>query len=313
MNLLQPVVPAVATLVGLFAGVYLLEVLGALGRLGFQATGVALMWPALEVRRLMRQSHTPPRQADGFLYQSAPLIALTSVALAALVIPVGPGLIGFDPSVGLFYFIVLLSPFIVALMNAGWSANGKAGVFGTFRAATHLISYEVPLGFAAIGAPMAAASLSIGTIVAAQAHLWFAVWQPLGVVIYLITALVVSFHHPFDSAITGSELEGGVLAAYTGPRLLLLRVALDGMFLVLMGMAVELFFGGWHGPLLPGPLWFALKTYLLAGGVIWLSRYIPQLRHDQLLTFSWKVLVPAVLVNIAVVGVLTLVIYGGGG
>lgn len=312
-ELLQPMVPALLTLAGVLVGVYALETLTALRHLGMHAVVAALAFPAREAAALVRQTHAPPAGADGLLYQSAPLVALASVLLAALVVPIGPNRMGFDPSIGLFYFIVLLSPFIVALMNAGWSSNGPEGTFGAFRAAAHLISYEVPLGFAAIGAPMAAASLSIGRIVAAQAHLWFGVWQPLGVVIYLISALVVSFRHPFDGAVAGSELEGGVLAAYSGSRLLVLRVALDGMYLVLMGMAVALFFGGWQGPLLPGPLWFALKTFLLAGIVIWASQYVPRLRTDQLLSFSWKVLLPAVLVNIAIVGVLTLALYGGGG
>ncbi len=86
----------------------------------------------------------------------------------------------------------------------------------------------------------------------------------------------------------------------------------NGLFLVLIAMGVVLFFGGWRGPLLPGPIWFALKTYALAAIVIALSRFAPRLRHDQMLGLCWKVLVPAVLVNIALVGVLVLFVFTGG-
>lgn len=304
--------PASLTLLILLVGVYLVAVLDRLFASGMRHAGLAFVAPIGEALALLRKEDLTPRKADGFLYASAPLIALATVALAALVIPIGPGLIGFDPSIGLFYFIVLLSPFIITVMNAGWSQNAVTGLFASFRAAAHLISYEVPLGFATIGAPMAAQSLASGRIVAGQAHLWYGVWQPLGVVIYLVASLFVCYRHPFDDALAGSELEGGALGEYSGARLLLFKVALDALFLVLMAMGVVLFFGGWQGPLLPGPVWFALKTYALSAGVIALSRFAPRLRHDQMLSLCWKALVPASLINIGLVGVLALFVFTGG-
>ena len=260
---------------------------------------------------LLRQEDRRPRAADTFLFRSAPFIALAVVALISLVIPVGPDQIGFDPQIGLFYFIVLLSPFVIAMMNAGWSQNAKEGLFATFRAAATLVSYEVPIGFAAIGPVIAAQSLSTQRIVQAQVGLWYVVWQPLGLVIYLVAALFVSFRHPFDSALAGSELEGGALGEYSGTRLLLFKFALNALFFLLMSMGVVLFFGGWQGPWFPGPIWFLLKTFALSALVLWLTRFFPRLRHDQMLTLAWKVLLPASLVNILLVGVLALFIPGG--
>lgn len=178
--------PAVVTLAALLIGAYLLTALDQFVALGPRHWRIALLAPLAESVALLRQEDTVPDHADGFLFRSAPIIAVATVALVALVLPVGQGAIGFDPSMGLFYFIVLLSPFVIAVMNAGWSQNAKVGLFGTFRAASQLVSYEVPLGFAAIGAPMAAQSLALSRIVDAQAHLWFVVWQPLGLVIYLV-------------------------------------------------------------------------------------------------------------------------------
>ncbi|MHB1416074.1 MAG: complex I subunit 1/NuoH family protein [Chloroflexota bacterium] len=298
---------------GLLVGIYGIAVLDRLVKLGPRHAGNALVAPILEAVSLARQQDLVPRNADGLLFRSAPLVALTSIALAALVIPVGPGLVGLDTSVGVFYFIVVLSPFVPAMMNAGWGQNAKEGLFGAFRAATHLLSYEVPLGFAAIGPVIAAQSLSTVQIVERQASLLYAAWQPLGLAIYLVASLFMSYRHPFDIPQAGSELAGGVLAEYSGLRLLLFKAALDGIFFLLMAMAVVLFFGGWLGPLLPGPLWFAIKTFLLAYAVLWLSRFAPRLRHDQMLSFSWKVLIPAALLNVLVVGVPALFLFGGGG
>jgi NADH-quinone oxidoreductase subunit H len=302
---------AFLVLLGLLFGAYGIAVLERLTVMGLRHFGVALMAPLAETAGLLRQEDLVPRGPDYLLFRSAPLAALAAVALAALVIPLGPGLLGFDPPIGLFYFIVVLSPFVIAMMNAGWSQNAKEGVFGAFRAAAHLISYEVPLGFAAIGPVMAAESLSTVRIVEAQATLWYGVWQPLGLAIYVVSALFMTYRRPFDLPQAGSELEGGVLAEYSGPRLLLFTIALHAVFLLLSALGVVLFLGGWRGPLLPGPVWFLIKTFGLAALLLWAGRLMPRLRHDQMLSLAWKVLLPASLVNVALVGILVLIVFGG--
>lgn len=299
-------------LLGIVLSSYFVAVLERLLTLGLRRFAAAVVSPLAEAAALLGQENLQPRGADTFLFRSAPLIALAAVASAALVIPLGPNLIGFDPSLGVFFFMAILTPFVIAMMNAGWSTNTKAGLFGTFRAAAHLLSYEVPLGFAAIGPVMAAESFSTVSIVEAQAGLWYGVWQPLGVLIYLLAALIMTYRQPFDIPQADTELEGGVLAEYSGSRLLIFKVALDSIFFLLMAMGVVLFFGGWRGPLLGGPFWFLLKTFALAALVLWMGRFLPRVRHDQMLSLSWKILLPASLVNIMIVGILTLVIPGGG-
>ena len=170
----------------------------------------------------------------------------------------------------------------------------------------------MPLGFAAIGPAMAAASLSTVRIVEAQATLWYGVWQPLGLAIYVVATLFMTYRRPFDIPQAGGELEGGVLAEYTGPRLLLFNIALNALFLLLSAMGVVLFFGGWHGPLLPGPAWFLIKSWALTTLLLWAGRFLPRLRHDQMLSLAWKVLLPASLINVALVGIIMLVLSGGG-
>ncbi len=278
---------------------------------GTRRRGRSLLMPLHEASGLLRQEALTPQGADRFLFWSAPFLALGVVALAALVIPAGPGLVGIHSSVGLFYFIIILGPVVIALMNAGWSQNSRPGLLGSFRAATHLLSYEVPLGFAALGPVMHAGSLSTMRIVEGQSFLWYAAWQPLGLAIFLISALFMTYRRPFDLPHAGSELGGGVFAEYSGPRLLLFKVALNALFLLLMAMGVTLFFGGWRGPWLPGPVWLALKTLALAAAVLWGSRRLPRLRQDQMLAISWKVLLPASLVNVLWVGVFTFIIPGG--
>lgn len=290
------------------AGAYCIAVLERFVLRGERRPLAAILAPAAHGIALLRQQSRTPPGIDSLLLRSAPLLALSSAGMAALVIPLGPRLVGFDPALGLFFFMAVLSLFVIAMMNAGWSQNRKGGVLGCFRAGAHLIAYEVPLGFAAIGPVMAAESFSTVRIVEAQSGLWYAAWQPLGVAIYLVAALIMCYRHPFDIPQAGSEIEGGVLAEYSGARLLIFRAALHAVFLLAMAMGVVLFFGGWHGPLLPGPAWFVLKTFMLAATVLWASRFFPRLRQDQMLGLAWKILLPASLVNVTLVGILALVI-----
>jgi NADH-quinone oxidoreductase subunit H len=76
--------------------------------------------------------------------------------------------------------------------------------------------------------------------------------------------------------------------------------------LVLMSaLIVILFFGGWHGALipLPGPVWFLLKVGFFIWVFMWLRFTFPRYRYDQLMTIGWKVLLPLSLANILITGI----------
>jgi NADH-quinone oxidoreductase subunit H len=63
-------------------------------------------------------------------------------------------------------------------------------------------------------------------------------------------------------------------------------------------LGVALFFGGWHGPWLPGWVWFLLKTYIVVFVGMWIRWTLPRIRIDQLLDLGWKFLLPVSVANI---------------
>lgn len=270
-----------------------------------------LLQPLASAARLLRAADHLPPHPDGALFRTAPLIAVATVVLAAWVVPFGPATAA-DTPIGLFYFIVLLGPFVVALANAGWGTNSKYGLVASMRAASHLVAYEVALGFAILGPAMAAESLSLVRIVEAQEHLWFVVWQPLGLGLYLASALFAVYRRPFDTPIAG-EIAGGALAEYGGTRLLLFRAALAVLLFLTAAAGAAIYLGGWHGPpvvgpFLPAPVWMLLKSYALVALLLWVGRRTPRFGHDQMLRFSWKIVLPVAFVNLAVTGILILVL-----
>jgi len=74
--------------------------------------------------------------------------------------------------------------------------------------------------------------------------------------------------------------------------------------LTFSALGVTLFFGGWSGPILPGPIWFLLKLAGLIFVFMWLRATLPRLRYDQLMKFGWKVLLPVATLNAIATAVL---------
>jgi NADH-quinone oxidoreductase subunit H len=79
--------------------------------------------------------------------------------------------------------------------------------------------------------------------------------------------------------------------------------------IVLSGLAVTLFFDGWHFPWVHsldrlGPIWFLAKLGALVTAFIWLRASQPRLRYDQLMRFGWKVLLPVATLNALVTALL---------
>jgi len=281
-------------------------VLAALG------VGAALTW-ALE--RLFLQPRGEPGPAhtadlgrnldiansDRWLLPAGPVVALAGVALAMVVVPFGPDLIGRDLGIGVFYVIVVIDFVVLGVALAGWGADTPDSVEACYRIIAQLIAYVVPLGLAYVGVIMMARSLSTVAIVEAQSGLWFVVLQPIGFVLYLVTGLMQSYRAPFLEPFAVS-IGGGVLGASGGWSALLWRIALAGVLFLVAAICAVLYLGGPNGPLLPGWAWMVVKTYGLMALMLWLGRAVRPLSTARMLELSWKILIPLGLLNVLLVG-----------
>jgi NADH-quinone oxidoreductase subunit H len=71
---------------------------------------------------------------------------------------------------------------------------------------------------------------------------------------------------------------------------------------LISGMIAVLFFGGWLGPILPGVVWFLIKTFFFISFFVLLRASLPRPRFDQLMSWGWKVMLPLTLANVLVTG-----------
>jgi len=144
---------------------------------------------------------------DRLLWRLGLVTVPVAAVLAVAVVPWGRWAVD-DLEVGVVWFNAMEIATWAAVWAAGWGANSAVALVGGYRMVAQGLAYELPHMFALIGAATAAGSLQVGTIVAHQRHLWFAVWMPVGFVAYLLSVLGFSFTGPFDQP-AGADLAGG--------------------------------------------------------------------------------------------------------
>jgi NADH-quinone oxidoreductase subunit H len=250
-----------------------------------------------------------PAGADRAVFKLAPAIALIPYLVVLVAIPLGPGLVGTDLDAGLFFVLAVMAVGVLGALMAGWASANKFSLLGGLRTAAQLTAYELPFILAAASVAMAAGTLSLPSIVEAWQP-WWLLWQLPGAFVFFAAGLAELQRPPFDMPVADSEIIFGAFTEYTGLRFALFLLAEYAGIVVLCALTTVLFLGGWHGPFddALGWLWTLVKTMALAFVVIWLRVSYPRLREDQLQRFSWQLLVPLALAQLALTGVVEVAI-----
>jgi NADH-quinone oxidoreductase subunit H len=245
-----------------------------------------------------------PAAADRTVYKLAPAIALLPYLVAMIAIPIGPGLVGQDLDLGLFFVLAVMSVGVLGALMAGWASANKFSLIGGLRVAAQLMGYELPFVLAAVSPAMAAATLSLTGIVEAWEP-WWLLWQLPGLVVFFVAGLAELQRPPFDMPVADSELVFGPFTEYSGLRFALFLLSEYAGIVVLSLLTAVLFLGGWQGPASDqlGWLWTLVKAGLVAFLVIWARVALPRMREDQLQKLAWKVLVPIALAQLALTSV----------
>ncbi len=316
---------AVVTLVALWAlyATYAERKISAFmqARLGPMRVGPwGLLQPIADAIKLLTKEDFTPDQADRYLFMFAPYISVGAAFIVLAVIPFAPdwGVIT-DINIGLLFVLSVSSVGVLALILAGWSSNSKYSLMGALRSSAQMVSYEVSMGLAIVGALMFARTLSLSGIVNAQIvdHSWFILYQPMGFLALLISGIAENNRAPFDLPEAESELVAGFHTEYSGMRWSLFFMAEYAAMVVIAAIATTLFLGGWYFPfvyrlteangyhnlyVIISIIIFVLKMALLLYTYFWLRWTLPRYRYDQLMDLGWKWLIPATLINIVLSG-----------
>lgn len=269
--------------------------------LSARAQGVAGGWaaPAARTARLLRQRRRTTVAADSLLWRVGGVGMLVGSFLMVAVIPLGRWTLA-DPDVGVVWFNAVDVMVWALVWMAGWGANSAHSLVGGYRFLAHGLAYELPLMFALVAPAIAAGSLNVGSVAAAQGGLWFVVWMPVAFLVFLVGVTGFSVWGPFAPAL-GADLAGGVLAELSGVDRLVFLAGRYALLATGAAFAVALFLGGGAGPVLPAWAWVLVKTVAVLAVLVWLRRKIPMLRPDRFMEIGWVILLPAAVVQDLVV------------
>src|SRR5687768_17729203 len=298
------------------------------GRIGPNRVGYfGVLQPFADFIKTMVKEDLVPDQSTKFVFLLAPMIAVVTAIMAILVYPFGPTItlpfLGtiqlviarFD--VALRYVLGVTSVGVYGSALAGWSSNNKYSLMGGLRSSAQMISYELSLGLSLIGVILMSGTLDIYSIVEQQSGWWGLNWnilyQPVGFILYLISAIAETNRVPFDLPEAETELVAGFHTEYSSIKFLLFFNAEYINMITVSMLATTLFLGGWNVPFaealfgrgtllfgLISLLGFVAKIIFFLFLYIWIRGTLPRFRFDQLMDFGWKVLIPLAILNILV-------------
>lgn len=279
---------------------------GLSGALAGRDQGVALRTGlTVPVRESLRLLHQRPRRtlsADRLLWRTASTAVVPLAVLIVAFVPIGAHAL-VPHRLGVVWVNALDVVAWAVMWLLGWGANSLTGLVGGYRFLALALAYELPLMFALTAPAVAAGSLDLAEIAAAQDGLWYVVWAPVAFAAYCWGVLGFSVRPPMDPA-AGRDIGGGILTELAGVDRLLV---LGGRHLLLVAgaaAAVPLFLGGGAGPLLPAWAWVVVKTLLLSLLLVVVGRRVPTLRPDKLLEVGWVLVLPLVVAQVLVVSII---------
>jgi NADH-quinone oxidoreductase subunit H len=253
---------------------------------------------------------------------------------------------------GILYVFALASVAVFGTALAGWTSNNKLALLGGLRASAQLVSYEVTLGLTLVGAFIVFGSVRLEDMVklqgVAEASLrtaaqlatregrllvsddsllfgwlpsWGIIFQPVGALLFLTAALAEIKRAPFDTPEGESEIIGYFLE-YSGLKSGMFLIAEYAETVVISGIIVSTFLGGYHIPWLEPTLYRVFDGVAGASGFAWLAVFqvftfivkmlaviwlqflirwaFPRFRYDQVMHLGWKMMLPVSLANVVI-------------
>jgi NADH-quinone oxidoreductase subunit H len=295
-----------------------------------------LLQPLADGVKMFMKEEIIPNVSNKTLFILGPCIAMITALMAGVVIPWGGNLeingtqyslqIA-DINIGILYIFGVVSIGVYGIMIGGWASNNKFSLLGAIRASAQMISYELAMGLAIIALIMISGTLSMKEISAMQGggvgetwNMWNIVYQPVGFMIFIICAFAECNRMPFDLPETETELVGGYHTEYSSMKLgFYLFAEYINMFTSSAVMAT-LYFGGYNFPFMNdlglspnlvtilGTVFFFGKITFFIFFFMWVRWTLPRFRYDQLMNLGWKILIPLAIINVAVTGLVMILI-----
>jgi NADH-quinone oxidoreductase subunit H len=294
--------------------------------------------------KFMGKEDFTPSKAHKFLFGLAPILAMAPPLIVAAIIPfgaplcwdhlfqkVGAGAVCAQPvglqiarlDVGILFYFAISSIAVYGATLAGWASHNKWAMMGGLRATSQMMSYEVTMGMAVLGAFLVYGTLEPGAIMDKQQYVlsldhfgqsWGIFTQPLGFLLFLTAAIAETKRTPFDIPEGEPEIIG-YFVEYSGLRFGMFFLGEFLEIAVSSAIMITIFFGGWHmgqwfdtwlADTVPWSVVFTLitlviwtiKVFIFCSFQLLIRWSLPRFRSDQLMRLGWQRLLPVSVANV---------------
>ncbi|MCU0292285.1 MAG: NADH-quinone oxidoreductase subunit H [Thermoanaerobaculaceae bacterium] len=263
-----------------------------------------MMQPVADIIKLLAKEDITPAHADRKAFAFMPVLSLAAVITAGLYIPVWhlSKFNSFEGDIVVVAYLLTIPSF--SLFLAGWFSVSPYSLLGGTRVLTQLFAYEVPFFLAVLTPAVVSGSWRIATIGAypwTSGHWWVMPIQIIAFGVAILTLQAKLERVPFDIPEAETEVVGGPLTEYSGKKLALFRLQKDILMYVGSALVACVFLGGFRGGLLLGTLQLVLKTMFVVALLSVVRAACARIRIDQLVSFSWRWLAPASIVQFLIV------------
>lgn len=258
-----------------------------------------ILQPIADGVKLIFKEVMIPYKADKPLFLGIPLMLVLFAALPFAVIPFGQHWVIANLDVGLVFLFAMTSLFPSLILVFAWASNSKFPFLGGLRSLFQQVAYEIPMWVSALSVVMLAGSLNLTNIVEAQSKIWFIIPAFLSFIVFFIAIMAELERLPFDLPEAEPELVAGWFTESSGAVFMVIFLGLYMKVYLMSSLVTVLFLGGWMGPaFLPQPVWFILKTLIVATFMIIPRGVYPRLRVDMLIKTGWTRLLIIALANV---------------
>ncbi len=155
--------------------------------LGIRLAG--LVHPIADMVKLAFKEELLPRHVNRVLYVGAPVLSLFISLVVGAVIPYAHPVMlesgvfavqGLNVNVGILWVLACAGIGVYAVVLAGWASNNKYSQLAGLRASASMISYEITMGLAVVGALMVYQNVDLNDMVAHQGGLALEFPAPVG-------------------------------------------------------------------------------------------------------------------------------------
>ena len=231
---------------------------------GFRLGGVVQSFADV-VKLLLKEEYYPSHINNGrWLFMLAPIITFVAALLAFMAIPFADTMIIDSEALrvsplpidfGVFWYLAIGSIGVLGVIFGGWLSHNKYSLLGAARAASMVVSYELPLGLSVLAFIMTYNTIDFNAMVQWQSATLFGflpacgiIVQPLGAIILIVSLFAETNRNPFTVAEGESEIVAGFMTEYTAMKFAMYFMGEYVAMNTASAVIITMLFGGYNLP-----------------------------------------------------------------